>query len=567
MKFKLIHFNFFFLRLFSIVSIGFTIVMLIPILTRDTLPGFGSDPYFCAYIIKQVSNNFSSGILFFESKFWDINLYYPNIRSLALSDPFILQGLIVFILKYFNNNNLIYNINLLFIISFLMNWFLSFLLFKKYCSSKILSLVFSWLFSFSVYNQIQSSHFQNLSFYGLILFIYSIQKLNFKFSFFTLFCITFSLFVLVTSNLYYFLFCLYLSPILIMIMLYTKNYFSNWKRLILIIKNSIIYIIFGIILSSTIIYRYVEVKWIYPELQNQRTFADQINLATRFVDIFSSLNKYWIYPDFYPISLNFERSFFPGMSNLVLGILLTILFLKYKNIFNQREIRFIKIGALFILIIFIISSSPVYLPLISKLLNFVFPPLSSLRAIGRINIFGILFYFLILSILIRKFLLFRFVSNSTYFVVTIIFWLTLFFSSLEMFSFRIDNYKFNIYSISDNLIYLIDSNTNKDSNILILENNSEAEVEKFLKFALLSNFKIINGYSGYSPSSHYITEKSQNFLVSCRYNSSSFRSFKRNIDYLILKIDEKFEELNECLLSNNFKPTSHSSKYTVYKLK
>ncbi|MBE7410516.1 MAG: hypothetical protein L6Q54_09880 [Leptospiraceae bacterium] len=372
--------------------------LLSPLINSDTITGWGVDPYFCTFVMDKVSGQFALGLSPFQSKFWDIGLFYPAIRTLAYSDPFILQGFLVFLLKTIFSVNLFTSANIVFALFFLLNFFCAFLLFYEISKNKNASIISSWLWAFSLHHLSQSSHFQNTSSFTIPLALYFTFKIFSNSKFIYKLGLALSFFLLACSNLYYFVFTEIAVGFTILFQLIFTKTFQMRKTILL---RSTFSIMLAVLFSLPILYRYFESAKIYPEIENSRgSIADQMDFSARASDYFSSLHDPIEYKKILPTVTNIERIVSPGLYTFGISIIF-ILFQIFNRIFIKKypsQIFYYGVGLL-------IFSSTIASGLLideenTTLLFQFIPGILNLRAIGRVGILIVLAECILIAILL-----------------------------------------------------------------------------------------------------------------------------------------------------------------------
>ena len=109
------------------------------------------------------------------NNFFDTNAFYPHQNTLLFSDPLLPQSLIAFPFQLLTNN-LILSFNIVFLLTFILNYFGAFLLWRVIFKNNLIAFIGSLLVVFSPFFHLEFSHFQSLSFWPFLFGLYFIFK-------------------------------------------------------------------------------------------------------------------------------------------------------------------------------------------------------------------------------------------------------------------------------------------------------------------------------------------------------------------------------------------------------
>ncbi|MCB1192016.1 MAG: hypothetical protein KDK90_16340 [Leptospiraceae bacterium] len=532
------------------ILIFFTWYLLSPYLSKDTIPGWGIDPYFCVYVIKQVMEKFAFGIFPHQSTFWDIPMFFPSKHTLAFSDPFILQGILVYIFHKILSVDFFLSVNLAFAGFFLLNWMFCFLFYNVYVRSIFVSIVASWLWTFSLYFLAQSAHFQNTAAVGIVMTLYFSTKVNKKINVYTFLWIPISFLVLATSNLYNFVFTVYIIPPFWLFEIHRRFKNQSQKIKLVIIRNYLFSIIISIVLTLPIFYRYYETRKMYSEFSMQRNFFEQVYSSSRLIDYFTNFSLPPFYQNWLPLPTHFERNAFPGLFSFlffVSSVLIFLYFWKYKKdlkYYSRQHINgMILTFLLFCLGVFLASGALLFPDLFQLVTHFV-PGLSGLRAIGRAGMIVVLAECLGMGILLSL------LSKQKKFTLLL---LLCFMVGLQIFERLVPHFRHSQVNVTKSKIYnsritnYLKQKSPESFGVLELSPDKEEQIKFSLERSLYHNHPILVGYSGFYPFSHEKLPKTYEFLQKCDSNNSEFQIFFKNTKYII--IHKNIQELPVNIIS------------------
>jgi hypothetical protein len=364
--------------------------LLSPFLTNHSVPGWGEDPIFCAFTLKEVSRKFAEGWTPLGDEFWNIRMYYPSTKVLAFSDPLILPGFLLFLAQKVGLPMFL-SINMIFCLFIISGWLSATLFFCSFGIEKKLAATGGWLWAFSSHLLSQSAHFQNTLAFGIPLSLSGMMLMSSeKKGGSAAFCG--GLLILGCSNLYYLYFTLLTSGILWALLLLVES--SGPQRLRLLWRYPLL-LCGTLITLSPILYRYFEVKGIYGAALTSRPFWLQQHFAARPKDYFTSNLVSPLYSAYTAISDNFERNAFPGLISLLLaflGLLIALIQLP-KWMRGQLPVGVVKlpvVGIAFVIAGALLSSGPLLLPSGYEWLRAHLPGFADIRAVGRFGILVVL---------------------------------------------------------------------------------------------------------------------------------------------------------------------------------
>lgn len=549
------------MKKFCIAFVFITLVssswyLLSPYISSETIPGWGLDPYFCVYVIKQVVSQLDLGIYPLESKFWDIPMFFPAKRVLAFSDPFILQGFFVFILQKIFSLSFFLSVNLVFVTFFLLNLIFCFLFYSVYIRSYFISIIAAWLWTFSVYFLVQSAHYQNTAAVGIVMTLYFSTKVNKKMNQYVFFWIPISFIVLVTSNLYNFVFTIFVIPSFWLFEIYRKFNKQPLTYKLIVIRNYLCSIFVSIFVTFPILYRYYETRQMYPEFLTQRNFWEQTYSSARLVDYVS-------------ITGNFERTAFPGLFTFLIFLVSLFIFFYFvisdKN--SQTYPRYSTKGMVLVFVLLVLgsflASGAHWFPNLFQFVSEVVPGLSGLRAIGRAGVIVVLAECLAVGIFLH--IIYR--KNKFF-----LFLLLCILVALQIHERLIHNFRNNQILIKNADIHkskITHFLKGKKGDLAIFEVSSDGsqQIKFSLERGLFHELPIITGYSGFSPYSHYDVFKIYGYLEKCNLDRLKNNKLLKHSHFIILheKKQERLYSMVGCLEQLDFKTLIKNKNQTLFR--
>ena len=109
------------------------------------------------------------------ANFFNSNAFYPHTHTLLFADSQLPQTLIALPFSFLSKNPILV-FNFVFIITFILNYFSSFLFWKTIFKKKYLAFLGALLTVFSVFLHLEISHFQMLSFWPFFFSLYFLLK-------------------------------------------------------------------------------------------------------------------------------------------------------------------------------------------------------------------------------------------------------------------------------------------------------------------------------------------------------------------------------------------------------
>lgn len=113
------------------------------------------------------------------SNYFETNAFYPNKYSLLFSDLLLPQS-ILSLPFYLITRNLILSFNLVFILTFILNYLSTFIFWKQIFKKNILAFLGSLLIIFSPFFHLENSHFQMMSYWPFFFSLYFLFKTSQK---------------------------------------------------------------------------------------------------------------------------------------------------------------------------------------------------------------------------------------------------------------------------------------------------------------------------------------------------------------------------------------------------
>lgn len=483
--------------------------------------------------------------------FFTANTFYPNTNTLFFSDLLLPQTILSLPLFIINKNPVLI-FNFVFIITFILNYVSSYLLFNKIFKNNLISFLASLFLIFSPFFYLELGHFQMMSYWPGLFCLYFIFKSEEKNKIKNLIFAGIFISLQFLASVYLSIFFIFA----VFIFYFTKFIFQ--KNISKIIKSLTIIFITFIILGGGFIYGYTYTKNQYSFKRDPNEyifysahfsdylFTNQINSIIHkspLINKWNSFNK----------NVSGGHATFPGFTLAILSLLSLLKIYKEKGLIkikielNEQRFFFLSL----VLIGFIFSLGPrlnfngnyVHIPLPYWILMKTVPFLESIRALCR---WSFLFYLGIVG------LAFEYLKEKkNIFLLGIIF--ILFF--LEYFPFNIKAYK---DTYVDEGTKILKSACQKEKRVVL-----EVPITHFdgtggiiggltyiSKVQLASSYHncyLINGYSGYDLPS-LLKFKDDFYQILSTKNSDKLLLFLRQNKIDILQVNR--ERLDKESLSN-----------------
>lgn len=460
------------------------------------------------WVINQNINHFRN--LDFVN-FFNTNAFYPFKGTLLFSDLLLPQSLIALPFSFFIGNPIIV-FNILFFITFILNYFSLFLFWNNIFKNKFISFFGSVMFIFSSYFYTQLGHFQMLCYWSLFFALYFLmrEKKEIKNNDYLYVSLLLCLQFLASAYL-----CVFLI-VVIAIWFFYKFIFDK-KNILKNIKSFFFIFIIFFIVDGFFIKSYIDVKNQYNII---RPMSEYIQYSAHLTDYIFYDKNHSIFDSFNLLDKwNKFNYHVVGEKALFVGFLPFIIFIfgLFKFIKNKKEkylsinLDFNSLYFLTILVVgFIFSLGPrlnfngnyVSIPLPYLFFMNYLPLFDSIRSLARWSFlvsFSVLYFSL--DFIYKKFILKKSIKNYLIILLIFIFWLI---------EFLPINLKFisNIEYFKDDYNYL-KNNCIKDKSVLLEIpythlfgvkdgiSNGVAYISMVQLSSLKHKCNIVNGYSGY----------------------------------------------------------------------
>ncbi len=228
------------------------------------------------WIMFQNVNNILS---FNFQNYFETNAFYPHRFSLLFSDLLLPQSILSLPL-YLITRNLILSFNLVFIITFILNYISSFIFWKQIFKKDVLAFFGSLMIIFSPFFHIEYSHFQMLSFWPFFFSLYFLFKAEMGHKY--LYSVLSGVFVAIqfTASVYL---SVYLITVIIIYSLFSSLGKNNFKKSLLIFN---LVLITFLLLSGVFIKGYFDMR---NEHNIKRDLGEYITYSAHLSDyIFTS---------------------------------------------------------------------------------------------------------------------------------------------------------------------------------------------------------------------------------------------------------------------------------------
>lgn len=512
---------------------------------KDRLLDWGDYPF----VVWQINQSIEKIKNLNFTNFFETNAFYPNKLTLLFSDIFLPQAIMAVPLSFFSDNPILV-FNIVFIITFLLNYLSSFLFWKQIFKKDLLGF-FGGIFTvFSPFLHLQLGHFQMQSYWPFFFALYFLfkneEKRKLKYLFFAgsflaiqfLSSVYLSIFLIFTIVLFY-----------LFIFLFSKK-----DEKLVVFRNLFTIFSVFVLLDGVFIKGYLDVKKIY---NIKRDIKEYILYSAHLSDYLfsfsidslvhkSSILNRWNAFDKHTIG---EKAAFPGFVLLFLAIGGILALKKVRGIYSinfeiTREKLFF-LGLIFFGFWFSLgprinfNGSYAHIPTGYNLLLKYIPFLETVRATARWSflfyIGGIYFSLITINKIIGSK---DNIRNSILSILAIIF-------IFEYFPLNL-NTKSNIfygdtYTILENeckkrkkvvLEYPL-SYFNKDGNPSV----DIYYISKILLASIRHKCILVNGYSGYFPSGYFKLRDDLNFTDNDERFSEETISILKNTQ--IIKMNER----------------------------
>lgn len=533
-----------------ILGILFTSILTWPLLTNITTFYKDKGDYpLVGWILWHNQKAITQGFIFDQEKYFDAGQFYPYPFNLAYSEHLFIPS-IIFTIIYKFTNSLVFSINILFFISFVLSFISSYLVINYFLKDRLASIIGALIFTFNPLTFAHfADHFHLMNKYflpPLFLFCYLfLIKTNFKNSilFFTFFTLN------ALASIHFGIFSLVIILILVATSVVLQLVKKNYQYILRLAKYTILVLLFLPILN------YFNLP--YLELSNKervvRPLSETVYYSARLIDFVSPHPNSLAYGQLYKMIEGYryprgEKNYFNYSEHtLFTNIFPSTLFLAglYFSIklFKDKKKVVTKSVILFFLSIavlsFIFSLGPLFTGWNSESGSFKLPyyiiykwlPLiRAIRVPTRIEfIFYIPFSFFTA---LGFYYLCKNIKGNFKMLIFLATLMILFLENIHILSFAeksqiID--RFDNESAKGKLFFLRDKNT---IHLPISLNNDQNEA-KYLTWATLTSEETFNGYSGYAPPDRnsYI-EKIKNFDEKALEKISAIE-----IEYVILHKD------------------------------
>lgn len=490
---------------YLIITAIFTWPLLPNIFTKVTDTG---DPFFISWVI----NSGKKAILGSES-FWNQNIFYPYLNTMAFSDHSLTLTLQFLPLSFFTQNP-IFIVNYTQFLGFFLSAVFAYLLVFFYTKDRKASFLGGFVYAFSAYHIGQISHLQISSYQYIPLTILTfesfLKKQNLRSGLFFSGAFLLNAFV----SVYHLAYALIPLTIIFFFRFLSKyrNYFN--KKFIF---NSLISII---LISIPLLFLYIPYLNVSENFNIERTADDLVAYSARYYDFF-------VTPYSHPILGSFSKSFFESKPNdggvehtLFLGVFTLAIASMSFFAFKKRKIKInatktnIMYGIIFLVTISLsfgpeVNVLGVTVPLPFKLLNEYIFIFKAIRVPTRVMIIGILSLSVLVGLVVKR------INESSRknlqkyknLVFIVIFLLI----AIEQFSAPL---KMHIpQNLNQETFEWIDANLGNDNQIIHFPLTHQSNIQ-YMRYSYLDNHRMFNGYSGIFPES---TERMMDSLNSEKF--------------------------------------------------
>lgn len=440
------------------------------------------------------------------TNFFDTNAFYPYKNTLFFSDSFIPQAIIVLPLTFFTTNHILI-MNILFFITFILNYISTFLFWRQLFKNSFVGFIGAILTVFSPFTHLQLSHFQMLNFWPFFFGAYFLIKEDHLKSYRNTILVGIFLAVQFLAGVYLSVFFCFF----VLLFYFAKLLFSPQKQKI--VKHLLLVFIVFLLIDGIFIKGYLDTK---AEFKVTRDVGEYIQYSAHLSDyifplgyksVFWSLPVFGIWNTFNKHTVG-ELGTFPGITLLALSVLSIFTIFKknktsYFAIKLSRE-RLFFLGLVFLGILFSLgprlsfNGQYAHIPA-PYLLLLKLPLFEAVRALARWNFLfyiGLIYFsldFIQTRVLLKK-------HKKKLFLIPI-----LFFIALEYIPWNLKTHS-ESYTSAD---YTLLKNMCDDQKKVVLEvpithfdtSGGVAEGLNYISKTELSSLYhecfLVNGYSGY----------------------------------------------------------------------
>jgi hypothetical protein len=139
----------------------------------SSLPGDYGDPVFVTWVMAWVNDHVTRGAF---DGFWNANIFFPERGTLAFSEHFIAQSLMV-LPVYWASGNLVLSYNVAFLLTFVLTGLGTYLLARALTGSMVAASVAAFVAAFNEYRLVyEVAHLHTLSIYWFPLALYALHR-------------------------------------------------------------------------------------------------------------------------------------------------------------------------------------------------------------------------------------------------------------------------------------------------------------------------------------------------------------------------------------------------------
>lgn len=501
----------------TLLGILFTTLLTWPLITKlSTFYTDKGDYPLVGWILWHNQKAITEGFIFDQIKYFDAGQFYPYPFSLAFSEHLFIPS-IIFTIIYSFTNSVVFSTNTLFILSLLLSFLTSFLVIYYFLKDKICSTIGALTFTFNPLTFAHfNGHFHLLSKYflpPLFLFGYFfLIKPNLKNSVFFLGFFTLN----ALSSVYFGIFSAVVMLILLSVYLIGHLISRNYKYILNLFKFGLLLIIF----LPLMLYFYLPYLEFSDKEHVVRPFSEIVYYSARLIDWISPHPNSLVYGEFYQNMAGFrnprdennnfnysEHTLFTNIIPTILFILGIIFSIKYlgsrHQLVNKSAVFYFSAIAF---ISFVFCFGPLFTGWNNQNGSFklpyfflykILPILSAIRVPSR---FEFIFYVpFSLFVSLGFYYIYKTTKAKFKLFVLLLILLLLF---LENFNFLPVEEKSAIFEKFGSDTYRKQLGFLKDQNTIHFPINFDNYQKEagYLNWATITDERIFNGYSGYTPS-------------------------------------------------------------------
>lgn len=539
------------------------------------------------FIIWQMHQNINKILKLEFANFFETNAFYPNKLTLLFSDILLPQSIIALLISLIIKNKILI-FNILFFITFLLNYLSLLLFWKKLFKNNLIVFLGTIFFIFSPYFHLQLGHFQMLSYWPLFFSLYFLLKNDKKPTLKNIFFTSFFLAIQFLASVYL---AFFLSFTIFIFYLINILFFKQKKRYF---KEILLIFLIFLILDGVFIKGYISVKSTYKikkDIKEYILFSAHLSDYLFTSNINSLLNKSFFLNKWNSLDKHIigEKSSFPGVLFFTL-FLLGLFSINLNKSGINISVNLNKINLFFLILLlcgFWFSLGPeinfngnyAHIPTSYGLILKIFPLIQFARALARWNF---LFYLSIiyfslcgLQKLLKK------NNKLDYLTITFI----TFMFVIEYIPLNLNSYRIKGIAFQNKSTFILKKYCKNNENVLMEIPVTHSDVKggiingiNYISSVLLNSLEhkcyLINGYSGVDLQSIFSLRDMMYDAINKRdldkfsalLKTKKINFVKINKEYLLPEVESDYNNFVKTFLDNNYINNLKLKKFENYDL-